>query len=974
DILYEFKQSSPVSEKVVLVKIDDLTIAEIGPWPWSAEEISDLVAAVGSGKPRTALLDFDIPESDRKSAENKNKTRAKSKSKKHARKSDNIIADQLLWMKNVTVTYDVLASQKQSREVTNPQYLFRNALMTNSDVFTLPPDQALSVRTTLMPPKEVADAATRLGFRYTALDESGALRSEPLIMNYNGYYYPSASLAAASHFLRFSPESIIINGGESVALPDRVIPTSSKGEMLLNFPTGQTGFKTYSATDILNERIDFSDFENKLVVITLAIGSYTEYYKSPISPELPHYLKTAIALDNILEMNYLQRADSKLGWYVLILLLIGAVSAYGLPLIASLHRLVVIALALIGLANVNYFLFNSFNLMASSLFIALQLVLFLVASPLMALDYSFVTRALKKALRRGQKEEVLQAITRHVSRKLSQEGEESQRRSVSALARSESEGFSDEFSATSFSGEDSEGATRAIRTGAETSALTQSLAQGLTQGLTQAMNTSALGARTTAIKTGDGLSETVAASGNKTIAIGADKTAAIPTGKKASKDAIKIAAKDKKHGSVIGKPADGFTPEEVLDPGGLTDYGALSSANLDTPVDVDSFCETNYGEIDAGEAIVSDSSVAQSKSEQEAANLADEKIDKEIDEEIEVGPSVPESETGAKAPSDPQPVSPDREGLVQDKQPSDEPQVLEQAPGEVLSDTPNAAMMEAVKPGQRLGRYELQGIVGKGAMGLVFRGVDPAINRPVALKTIRLDFLTDPQEMEELKARLFLEAQAAGKLSHPNIVVIYDVGSEGTTQYIAMEFLEGQTLEEMIKRKVDFNFKIVAKIIYQICSALQYAHEQGIVHRDIKPANIMVMPDYSIKVLDFGIARIESTSMTKTGVAMGTPNYISPEQLKGHKVDGRSDIFSLGIVVYEMLIGERPFKGDNLTSLIYNIANTEAELPSKSNPRVPPLFDHVCQRALKKDPADRYQKAGDMANALSDFVQSFAKR
>lgn len=282
--------------------------------------------------------------------------------------------------------------------------------------------------------------------------------------------------------------------------------------------------------------------------------------------------------------------------------------------------------------------------------------------------------------------------------------------------------------------------------------------------------------------------------------------------------------------------------------------------------------------------------------------------------------------------------------------------------------------MGAVQPGQKLGRYVLQGIVGKGAMGLVYRGVDPDINRPVALKTIRLDFLTDPKEMEEMKVRLYFEAQAAGKLSHPNIVVIYDVGSEGTVQYIAMEFLEGQTLEEMIKRKVNFNFKIVAKIIYQICSALQYAHEQGIVHRDIKPANIMVMPDYSIKVMDFGIARIESANLTKTGVAMGTPNYISPEQLKGQKVDGRSDIFSLGIVVYEMLIGERPFKGDNLTSLIYNVVNTEAELPSKINPRVPPLFDHICQRALKKDPAERYQKAGDMANALSDFVQSFAVR
>ena len=271
----------------------------------------------------------------------------------------------------------------------------------------------------------------------------------------------------------------------------------------------------------------------------------------------------------------------------------------------------------------------------------------------------------------------------------------------------------------------------------------------------------------------------------------------------------------------------------------------------------------------------------------------------------------------------------------------------------------------------KLGRYELQGVVGKGAMGLVYRGVDPAINRPVALKTIRLDFLTAEEEIEEMRERLFLEAQAAGKLNHPNIVTIYDVGSEGSTQYIAMEFLEGQTLESMIKRKVNFNFKIVANIIYQICSALQYAHDQNIVHRDIKPANIMVLPDFSVKVMDFGIARVESSSMTKTGVAMGTPNYISPEQLQGQKIDGRSDLFSLGVVFYEMLLGRRPFSGENLTSLMYSIMNSEPETPSKVNPRVPPLFDMIINKALQKNPAQRYQKASEMAAALSDFVKSF---
>ncbi len=225
-----------------------------------------------------------------------------------------------------------------------------------------------------------------------------------------------------------------------------------------------------------------------------------------------------------------------------------------------------------------------------------------------------------------------------------------------------------------------------------------------------------------------------------------------------------------------------------------------------------------------------------------------------------------------------------------------------------------------------------------------------------------------------MKERLFREAQAAGKLSHPNVVTIYDVGSEGHLQYIAMEYLEGETIEEMIKRKTKFNYRIIAQIIMQICSALEYAHDQGIIHRDIKPANIMVMPNYKIKVMDYGIAKIDSHSMTKTGIAMGTPNYISPEQLKGLKPDRRADIFSLGVVMYEMLLSKRPFNGDSITSLIYSILNTEPEKPSTLNPQIPIMFDRIIDKTLSKNPDDRFQRAADVATSLEDFVESFASR
>jgi CHASE2 domain-containing sensor protein/tRNA A-37 threonylcarbamoyl transferase component Bud32 len=273
-----------------------------------------------------------------------------------------------------------------------------------------------------------------------------------------------------------------------------------------------------------------------------------------------------------------------------------------------------------------------------------------------------------------------------------------------------------------------------------------------------------------------------------------------------------------------------------------------------------------------------------------------------------------------------------------------------------------------------LGRYKVISELGKGAMGKVYKGVDPAINRYVALKTIRLDFVNDPQEMAELKERLFREAQAAGKLSHPNIVTIYDVGSEARLQYIAMEYLEGQTLENMIRRKVKFNFRIIAQIISQICSALEYAHTQGIVHRDIKPANIMVLNDYRVKVMDFGIARVDTSSMTRTGIAMGTPNYIAPELLQGKPVDRRCDIFSLGVVMYEMLLHRRPFRGENLTALIYSIVNSDPEPPSSLDKSIPHIFDRIISKALQKNPAERYQNASEISASLADFIDSFSGR
>jgi CHASE2 domain-containing sensor protein/tRNA A-37 threonylcarbamoyl transferase component Bud32 len=267
-----------------------------------------------------------------------------------------------------------------------------------------------------------------------------------------------------------------------------------------------------------------------------------------------------------------------------------------------------------------------------------------------------------------------------------------------------------------------------------------------------------------------------------------------------------------------------------------------------------------------------------------------------------------------------------------------------------------------------LGRYEVTGELGRGAMGIVYKGEDPKIHRTVAIKTVRLsDF--DDSMVGEMKERFFREAESAGLLTHPNIVTIYDAGEEHDLAFIAMEFLKGNDLEEYTKKGSLMPVRDTLVIIAQVADALDYAHSKGIVHRDIKPANIMRLTEnQEIKVTDFGIARIASSSKTKTGVIMGTPSYMSPEQVAGKKVDGRSDIFSLGVVLFEMLAGEKPFAGEDMTALMYQIAKEKHPSVRSINPQVPQVVEKIIDKAMEKDMEKRYQKAGQMADHLNKVV------
>lgn len=269
---------------------------------------------------------------------------------------------------------------------------------------------------------------------------------------------------------------------------------------------------------------------------------------------------------------------------------------------------------------------------------------------------------------------------------------------------------------------------------------------------------------------------------------------------------------------------------------------------------------------------------------------------------------------------------------------------------------------------QKLGKYEIRRELGRGAMGIVYEGWDPMIARHVALKTIRREQL-ERGEAEEILSRFQREAQAAGRLNHPNVVAVYDFGEDADgTAYIAMEYVDGKELKDHFENHERFSLQETVRLMSELLGALGHAHEKGIVHRDIKPANIFLLANGQSKVGDFGIARIESSNLTQAGSVLGTPAYMSPEQFMGQRIDGRSDLFSAGVILYQFLSGEKPFAGQ-LTTIMHKVLKEEPIAPSELNVQAPLAFDAVVRKAMAKRPDDRYQTAREFSDALQEALR-----
>jgi serine/threonine-protein kinase len=283
----------------------------------------------------------------------------------------------------------------------------------------------------------------------------------------------------------------------------------------------------------------------------------------------------------------------------------------------------------------------------------------------------------------------------------------------------------------------------------------------------------------------------------------------------------------------------------------------------------------------------------------------------------------------------------------------------------------NASLLDASGNVEKpmLGRYQIEKELGKGAMGVVYMGRDPKINRIVAIKTMALSQEFEADELVEVKERFFREAETAGRLNHPNIVQMYDAGEEHDLAYIAMEFLKGKDLVPYAKTGNLMPLPRVMSIVARVADALSYAHENHVVHRDIKPANVMYEPESDqVKVTDFGIARITDSSKTKTGMVLGTPSYMSPEQLAGKKIDGRSDLFSLGVMLYQMACGKLPFEGDSMAQLMFRIANEPHPDIRSVNSELPDCLLAIIDKALTKDPDKRYQTGAEFAKDIRTCV------
>ncbi len=814
--------------KIAIVAIDQRSIDKVGQWPWDHERISDLLITICDYQPKAVMLDFPLLE----------------KAEEIVAGNTEQLAETMSLCGKIILPFDIVVAEegRSLREV--PDYFHFSALWPplNASTGGLP-----KVVAAFMPPEILAKRVNAVGFRYFEPDADEKVRSANLLVDFEGKVFVSAAVQMANSYLGYGPDQIQYNSDGQVICGGRILPVDNNGRMLVEVPKEGSVYATYSAIDILTGDADPAGLQGRAIVVASTTQGSFQFVPTAVGGDIPSYRYAAATAQTLINDTAPRRLGLPIPADLLLVIAIGIFGGLVLPRMGKMYRL--IALFIVGfiLANINYVLFSSTNILLNVFYPLVTVVLCFGASlALRGVEKTSGSGSLASSL---DLEKLLDGEPIATSR---DDGEELDFSDIPMRVLEDDKPSPEVFAET-------------IRLDFE------ALQQG-----------------------GD----------------------LIPASEYAKHDTSKKIAQQQQADStqMQGVRQDVAESEQNETSTFIPDLLDVDMSGIQPP------------DADSGE--MKESPRKQRKITAEPQFDATPKPGS-VDEEL----ILTEEEKkiyGVKFTNEGQPIS--------------------------------------------FGRYQIIEPLGKGAMGTVYKGNDPAIDRLVALKTIRLDSIADPTEITELKERLAREAKAAGNLSHPNIVTIYDYGLSGNLQYIAMEFIEGYTLEAVLRRNLQLNYRILASIVMQVCSALEYAHSMGIIHRDIKPANIMVMDGFRVKVMDFGIAHFESSSMTQTGVAMGTPNYISPEQLQGKEVTPSSDIFSLGVVLYELLTHQRPFRGENISALVYKILNEEPLTPSTVDPKIPPLFDLILRKALAKDPMERYRTAKEFASALEDFTVSFSRK
>jgi CHASE2 domain-containing sensor protein/tRNA A-37 threonylcarbamoyl transferase component Bud32 len=830
------------SPQIVIVGIDEKSIARIGPTPWPRNEFAPLVERLSKAGAKVIGFDYTFGALEREAANNR------------------VLAETMKAAGNVVFGYEFMDVGDPSPPGQAPSAAVQaNALPRVRDL--IPPAPRL-----IEPEPVLAEAAAGLGHVYTAAsDVDGRIRALTLLIRHGDQAYPSLALEVARVYTGSAMEDIHVKGDE-VQMGVYEIPTSPSGEVLLDWPAGgANAFPQYSFLDVVRGDVPDESFRGKAVLVAGTAAGLDEKV-FPFAAKAPGVLTHATFLDNLFLFDFLQAPQWAwlLEWGLFL-----ALCALGVWLLPRLSTPVLLAgvplLALVVVGGTGFVLVQK-GIWIRAFYPALALL-----APL-GLVVSLRLTASEKETRDVGAEKL------EAEKKLALSFQEKGLLDM-ALAQFNKLPFTPDMKALYLNlGLDYEN-------------------RGLPQKAYLVYKK---------IFDADPRFEDVAPRMERLSQAGAGSSFfAVPTG---------IAAR------VTPPPMTAAAPARPTE----SPLAGLVPTPLESPP---------------------------------AAPVSPDEVQTELSPTGGLAAQVPRpGQTAAPPPTQLAPTGAAGEVVTA--------HVPTPRPAPTSAPAPTAPAGPA-PPGARLGRYVVEKHLGRGGMGDVYLVHDTVIDRRAALKTMRLDADLDPKQAIEVRQRFYREGKTAGSLAHPNIVTIYDVAEDLGMSYIVMEYVEGATLTQWMKKQ-RFSIGQIKHVIYNAAMALEHAHEHGFFHRDVKPDNIMLTKGGTVKVMDFGIARAVDSTLTKTGSVMGTPAYMSPEQASGYKIDGRSDIFSLGVILYELLTGRRPFSGDTFPSLMFAIIKEDPNPPSLVDPNISPAWDAIVMKALAKDRDQRYPTAKDFAQAVKD--------